>query len=43
MEKLFAAIDAEEHNQRVLAADRSFETTSDPEYAEHHSADSRAR
>ncbi|WP_444875345.1 helix-turn-helix transcriptional regulator [Pseudomonas aeruginosa] len=25
------------------AADRSFETTSDPEYAEHHSADSRAR
>ncbi|HCF4195943.1 DNA-binding protein, partial [Pseudomonas aeruginosa] len=23
--------------------DRSFETTSDPEYAEHHSADSRAR
>ena len=24
------------------AADRSFETTSDPEYAEHHSADSRA-
>ena len=25
------------------AADRSFETTSDPEYAEHHAADSRAR
>ena len=25
------------------AAERSFETTSDPEYAEHHSADSRAR
>ncbi|EPO9974980.1 helix-turn-helix transcriptional regulator [Pseudomonas aeruginosa] len=25
------------------AADRSFETTSDPEYAEHRSADSRAR
>ena len=25
------------------AADRSFESTSDPEYAEHHSADSRAR
>ena len=25
------------------AADRSFETTSDPESAEHHSADSRAR
>lgn len=25
------------------AADRSFETTSDPEYAEHHSAESRAR
>ena len=25
------------------AADRSFETTSDPEYAEQHSADSRAR
>jgi hypothetical protein len=24
-------------------AERSFETTSDPEYAEHHSADSRAR
>ncbi|MBN8712798.1 MAG: helix-turn-helix domain-containing protein [Xanthomonadales bacterium] len=27
----------------VWAADRSFETTSDPEYAEQHSADSRAR
>ncbi len=25
------------------AADRSFETTSDPEYAEHHAADTRAR
>ena len=25
------------------AADRSFETTADPEYAEYHSADSRAR
>ncbi|MBK6869125.1 MAG: helix-turn-helix domain-containing protein [Burkholderiales bacterium] len=25
------------------AADRSFETTSDPEYAAHHAADSRAR
>ncbi|MGB3882263.1 MAG: helix-turn-helix domain-containing protein [Diaphorobacter nitroreducens] len=25
------------------AADRSFESTSDPEYAEHHAADSRAR
>ena len=25
------------------AADRSFETTSDPEYAEQHAADSRAR
>ncbi len=25
------------------AAERSFEATSDPEYAEHHSADSRAR
>lgn len=25
------------------AADRSFETTSDPEYAEYHSADNRAR
>ncbi len=25
------------------AAERSFETTSDPEYAEYHSADSRAR
>ena len=25
------------------AAERSFESTSDPEYAEHHSADSRAR
>ena len=25
------------------AADRSFDSTSDPEYAEHHSADSRAR
>ncbi|MDG9938983.1 helix-turn-helix domain-containing protein [Stenotrophomonas maltophilia] len=27
----------------IWAADRSFETTSDPEYAEHHAADSRAR
>ena len=27
----------------VWAADRSFETTSDPEYAEQHAADSRAR
>ena len=25
------------------AGDRSYETTSDPEYAEHHAADSRAR
>jgi len=35
---MYAAADLD-----AWAAERSFETTSDPEYAEHHSADSRAR
>lgn len=35
---MYAAADLD-----AWAAERSFETTSDPEYAEHHPADSRAR
>ncbi len=35
---MYAVVDLD-----AWAADRSFETTSDPEYAERHSADSRAR
>ena len=35
--------DATAELAKARAADRSFETTSDPEYSEHHSADSRAR